>query len=112
MSQRDTIDQAIWKVVATIPKGKVMAYGEVARRAGLPRGARRVGPALGRAPEAMKLPWHRVLGAGGKIAFPRDHPGYQRQVDLLSVDGLLLVKGKVAASDVITAQSMDELLWG
>ncbi len=58
-------DRAIWRAVRAIPKGKVATYGDVARSAGMPRGARRVAAALRSAPPG--LPWHRVLGAGGRI---------------------------------------------
>ena len=48
---------------------RVSTYGEVAKLAGLPRGARQVGRALGKAPASRKLPWYRVIAAGGRIAF-------------------------------------------
>jgi len=50
----------IYRVVRGIPRGRVMTYGEVARRAGLPRGARTVGRAMAASPE--ELPWQRVVG--------------------------------------------------
>jgi methylated-DNA-protein-cysteine methyltransferase related protein len=50
----------IYAVVGSIPRGRVMTYGEVARRAGLPRGARTVGRAMAASPAA--LPWQRVVG--------------------------------------------------
>lgn len=50
----------IHRVVRGIPRGRVMTYGEVARRAGLPRGARTVGRAMAASPEV--LPWQRVVG--------------------------------------------------
>ena len=50
----------IYRVVRGIPRGRVMTYGEVARRAGLPRGARTVGRAMAASAEA--LPWQRVVG--------------------------------------------------
>ncbi|MBI1787702.1 MAG: MGMT family protein, partial [Acidobacteria bacterium] len=55
------IEEAVWR----IPKGKVSTYGDVARAAGYPRAARRVAAALRGAPPGC--PWHRVLGAGGRI---------------------------------------------
>lgn len=58
----------IQKVIARIPKGKVASYGEVARAAGYEGAARQVAWALRGADG--KLPWHRVLGVGGKILLP------------------------------------------
>jgi methylated-DNA-protein-cysteine methyltransferase related protein len=50
----------ILDVIRAIPRGRVMTYGEVARVAGLPRGARVVGYAL-RAAKG-RVPWQRVVG--------------------------------------------------
>jgi methylated-DNA-protein-cysteine methyltransferase related protein len=66
----------IRRVVAKIPKGKVATYGAVATAAGFPGNARRVAWALRNTDG--KLPWHRVLGAGGKILLPRDAGAEQR----------------------------------
>jgi methylated-DNA-protein-cysteine methyltransferase related protein len=52
--------ERILDVVRAIPRGHVMTYGEVARAAGLPRGARVVGYAL-RAAKG-RVPWQRVVG--------------------------------------------------
>ena len=80
--------ESIWRVVAAIPAGRVSTYGEVAKLAGLPRGARQVGRALGKAPASLKLPWYRVIGAGGRIALPRDSAGYRTQVSKLRAEGV------------------------
>ena len=60
-------DKMFTRMLATvrrIPFGKVSTYGEVAYAAGFPGAARQVAWAL----HASKgLPWHRVVGAGGKI---------------------------------------------
>jgi methylated-DNA-protein-cysteine methyltransferase-like protein len=57
----------IHAAVRTVPRGKVSTYGEVARAAGFPGASRQVVWAL-RAGKA--LPWHRIVGAGGKILLP------------------------------------------
>ncbi len=64
------------RVVAKIPRGKVATYGAVAEAAGFPGNARRVAWAL--AKTEGRLPWHRVLGAGGKIRLPREAGAEQR----------------------------------
>ncbi|HEX4606386.1 MAG TPA: MGMT family protein [Candidatus Angelobacter sp.] len=53
--------------ILKIPRGQVSSYGAVASAAGLPRGARLVVRVLG---QSHGLPWHRVVGAGGRIAIP------------------------------------------
>jgi methylated-DNA-protein-cysteine methyltransferase related protein len=58
---------AMRAVVATIPPGRVMSYGAVARAAGFPRHARMVARALSEAGSGDALPWHRVINAQGRI---------------------------------------------
>lgn len=55
-------------VVRAIPAGRVSTYGQVAALAGLPGRARLVGRVLGQLPAGSRLPWHRVVAAGGRIA--------------------------------------------
>jgi methylated-DNA-protein-cysteine methyltransferase-like protein len=101
--------EAIWRVVAAIPRGSVSTYGAVAARAGLPRGARLVGRALGAAPNALALPWHRVLGAGGRIVFPHGSRLFREQRRRLLAEGLSVARGRVALPK---ADDLDALLWG
>ncbi len=51
--------------VRRIPRGKVATYGDVAYAAGFPGAARQVAWALHGSGD--RLPWQRVVGAGGKI---------------------------------------------
>ena len=90
--------QAIWHVVCTIPRGQVTTYGAVARAAGLPGRARQSGYALKVAPAAMKLPWHRVVGAGGRIVFPRSSREYREQARRLRAEGVPIAHGRVSAA--------------
>jgi methylated-DNA-protein-cysteine methyltransferase-like protein len=76
--------------VRKIPKGKVASYGEVARAAGFPGRARQVVWAL-RA--AAGLPWHRVVGAGGKILLPGENGLEQRL--RLETEGVAFRGGRV-----------------
>jgi methylated-DNA-protein-cysteine methyltransferase related protein len=62
--------------VRDIPKGKVATYGEVARAAGYPGAARQVAWALHGS--GGGLPWHRVVGAGGRILLGGDAGMEQR----------------------------------
>jgi methylated-DNA-protein-cysteine methyltransferase-like protein len=69
----------IWSVVSRIPRGRVATYGQVARMAGLSRGARTAGWALHALPDGLRIdgrpvPWHRVINAGGRIS-PRGGDG-------------------------------------
>ena len=87
--------QAIWDVVGMIPRGKVSTYGAVARAAGLPGRARLTGFALKVAPKEMHLPWHRVVGAGGRIVFPRTSVQYREQARRLRGERVAVKDGRV-----------------
>jgi len=90
--------QAIWHVVCAIPRGQVATYGTVARAAGLPGRARQAGYALRVAPEELNLPWHRVVGAGGRIAFPMATRAHKEQARRLRAEGVAVKDGRVTAS--------------
>jgi methylated-DNA-protein-cysteine methyltransferase-like protein len=93
--------QAYWDVVAMIPVGKVSTYGEVARTAGFPGRARQVGYALRLMPPQMHLPWHRVVGAGGRIVFPKSSSHFREQSRLLRSEGVKVTQGRVELSALV-----------
>ncbi|HUN75693.1 MAG TPA: MGMT family protein [Steroidobacteraceae bacterium] len=90
--------EPIWNVVCAIPRGSASTYGAVARAAGLPGRARLVGFALRVAPAELNLPWHRVVAAQGRIAFPRGSQHFREQVRRLRAEGVRVEKGRVAAA--------------
>ena len=65
--------ERIWAVVKRIPRGRVATYGQIAALAGMPRHARQAGYALAALPENVKIPWHRVINAQGRISLRRRH---------------------------------------
>jgi methylated-DNA-protein-cysteine methyltransferase-like protein len=90
--------QAIWDVVCAIPRGQVSTYGAVARAAGLPGRARLAGFALKVAPKEINLPWHRVVGAGGRIVFPISSLPHREQAKRLRAEGVVLQNGRAQHS--------------
>lgn len=96
--------QAIWDAVCTIPRGRVCTYGAVARAAGLPGRARQAGLALRVAPEELNLPWHRVVGAGGRIVFPKTTRHFKEQARRLRAEGVAVRDGRVAASAITSLE--------
>ncbi|GAA4888972.1 MGMT family protein [Saccharopolyspora cebuensis] len=86
------MDEEIWErvrsVVASIPPGRVLSYGDVAELAGI-RSPRLVGRILGE--DSADLPWFRVLRASGTTAEHLRH----RQLELLRAEGVLADGGKV-----------------
>ena len=78
--------EPVYRLVKKIPRGRVTTYGEVARALRLTGGARAVGYALAATPADRGIPWHRVLGAGGKIRVPERYAALQRK--LLETEGV------------------------
>jgi len=96
--------QEIWHVVGTIPRGQVTTYGSVARAAGLPGRARLAGRALRLAPKNMLLPWHRVVGAGGRIVFPPSSPAHREQTRRLLAEKVVVKNGRVSRDFLIALE--------
>ena len=88
------INHRIWQVVAFIPAGKVATYGDVARQAGLPGAARRVGAALRNLPADTRIPWHRVINAQGRISLPAGTAGQYTQRERLEAEGVVFRPNK------------------
>lgn len=85
-----------YTIIAQIPAGNVMSYGDVAKAAGLPSHARWVGKALAALPSRSDIPWHRVLKADGSIAFPEDSATYRTQLQRLKKEGVTMEHGRCA----------------
>lgn len=88
MAEPSDAYRRIYAVVSRIPRGRVASYGQVALLAGLGGHARQVGYALHALPDALGVPWHRVVDAGGRIS-ARSEPGADRvQRQLLEREGV------------------------
>ena len=70
--------ERIRATIMKIPRGKVATYGQVAQAAGFPGAARQVVWAL---QGSHGLPWHRVIGSGGRILL-QGHPGHEQRLRL------------------------------
>ncbi|PGS55788.1 MGMT family protein [Bacillus sp. AFS041924] len=75
------------EIIKNIPLGKVMTYGQVAKLAGSPRGARQIVRILHSMSQKYHLPWHRVLNAKGEIGI-QDEAGFLKQKQLLQKEGI------------------------
>jgi len=72
---KTSFSEKVLKIVAKIPKGKVLTYKKVAELAGKPKAYRAVGNILNKNYN-FKIPCHRVIRSDGKIG------GYNRGVKL------------------------------
>jgi len=81
----------VYRWVRQIPRGRVVTYGQVARALRLPGGGRTAGRAMAACPPGV--PWHRVLGAGGRLLTREPHSSFQRQ--LLAREGVEFLGARV-----------------
>lgn len=79
-------EQSLYTVLASLTKGSVCSYGQLAHRAGYPNYARQVGKTLSNLPKDTKLPWYRVVNSQGKISLTGDR--FLRQKELLEAEGI------------------------
>lgn len=85
----DGFNARVWRLLAEIPAGETISYGETARRAGEPGAAQAAGVALNRNPIPLILPCHRVIGVdGAMVGFGG---GLERKTWLLRHEGALLI---------------------
>jgi len=103
--------QLIYAAIAAIPRGEVATYGGIAARAGMPGGARRVARALAEAPRSLRLPWHRVVAAGGRIALPMGSEAHAEQVRRLEREGHVVRNNRVTLPVLQAEGGLDALLW-
>lgn len=108
MPQLSAADR-ILAAVRAIPRGQVAGYGEIARRAGLPGRARMAARVLSENTDPG-LPWHRVLRADGRIAFPEGSRGFREQSRRLRSEGVVVRNGRVRLPTRVV--DIDEAVWG
>lgn len=82
---------AVWDILKTIPYGKVVTYGMIARemaaRQNLPHmSAQAVGGAVGHNPISILIPCHRVIGANGNLTGYAG--GMEKKRALLQLEGM------------------------
>lgn len=78
--------QRVYEVARAIAPGRVLTYGEVARRIGEPGASRAVGQALGLNPFAPVVPCHRVLAAGGRSGGFSAEGGANTKLRMLEIE--------------------------
>lgn len=87
--------ERVYEYVKTVPRGKVVTYGQVAAAIGAPRCARQVGWALHVNPEPGVIPCHRVVNREGRLAPAFAFGGEEVQASLLEAEGVEVRDGYV-----------------
>lgn len=102
--------ERILAAIRAIPRGETAAYGVVAQRAGLPGRARLVARLLSQNDDPT-LPWHRVLRADGRSAFPPGSSQCEEQLKRLRSESVRVDDhGRVRPAK--RGKSLDEEIWG
>lgn len=83
----------VYKLVKKIPRGRVTTYGALARALHLRGGARAAGHAMAACYSGEGIPWHRVVGAGGRLLISEPRASLQRR--LLETEGVVLTERRV-----------------
>lgn len=65
--QGTAFQQAVWRALQGIPRGRTSTYARIAAAAGSPAAVRATGAAIGRNPVSILVPCHRVLGQDGSL---------------------------------------------
>ena len=83
--------KAVWEILLTIPYGKTMTYGEIAKQLALQKGiqqmsAQAVGSAVGHNSISLIIPCHRVVGSDGSLTGYAG--GIDKKAKLLKLEGI------------------------
>ena len=94
MSKNDFF-QRVYKVVRTIPVGRVTTYGLIAKKLGSASSARTVGWALNACHNDSSIPAHRVVNRNGLLSGKHHFKGFDLMKQLLENEGIEVNDDKV-----------------
>lgn len=90
-----TMKEKAYEFLKTIPKGKVVTYGQIAEYLGNKRLARVVGNILHSNPDGDKYPCYKVVDSKGNLSKSYAFGGIERQKERLENDGITVKNYKV-----------------
>jgi methylated-DNA-[protein]-cysteine S-methyltransferase len=80
-------NRGVYDIARSIPPGKTLTYGDIAKKLGGVELSRDVGQALGRNPCPIVVPCHRVLAAGNKPGGFSARGGVETKLKMLEIEG-------------------------
>ena len=87
-------NEDVYDLLRKIPAGKVTTYGDLAKALGNPSASRIIGSIIGKNPNPIQVPCHRVIMSDGKLG------GYAygtaKKKELLEKEGLSFTNGIVS----------------
>ena len=87
--------EKVYEFLRTIPKGKVVTYGQIAEYLGNRRLARVVGNILHNNPDENKYPCYKVVNSKGNLSKQFAFGGIEKQKEKLEKEGIVVNNYKV-----------------
>ena len=87
--------EEVYEFLKTIPKGKVVTYGQIAEYLGNRKLARVVGNILHNNPDECKYPCYKVVDGKGNLSKHFAFGGIEKQKEKLESDGIVVSNYKV-----------------
>lgn len=87
--------EKVYEFLRTIPKGKVVTYGQIAEYLGNKKLARVVGNILHNNPDEDKYPCYKVVDGKGNLSKQFAFGGIEKQKEKLGKDGIVVINYKV-----------------
>lgn len=87
--------QKVYEYLQTIPKGKVVTYGQIAQYLGNKHWAQPVGNILHQNPDGDKYPCYKVVNGKGRLAVGYAFGGVEQQKKRLEQDGVEVLNYRV-----------------
>jgi methylated-DNA-[protein]-cysteine S-methyltransferase len=103
LAKLSSYQQAILRILAEIPKGKVTTYSDLAKELSVrdskwsPSASRAVGTTMRNNPCGPQIPCHRVIKSDGTVGNFRggEKGAVDEKISMLRDEGVILVKGKI-----------------
>ncbi len=96
--------EQVYKILKTIPAGKVVTYGQLAKLAGNPKAARAIGLYMRTNPDAPKTPCHRVVASDGSLHGYSGSGGVEQKRKMLIAEGVVFKKQQPLKVDLHISQ--------
>ncbi len=91
------LNERVYTELAKIPKGSVITYKELAKRVGVPKAIRRVATIVGKNPNPIIIPCHRVIRSDmtvGEYTY-KGKRNQQKKINLLKAEGVQIQNKRV-----------------
>jgi O-6-methylguanine DNA methyltransferase len=93
-----TFKEKVYALTKSIPKGRVVTYGQLARMSGHPKAARAIGMCMRTNPNAPIVPCHRVVASDGSLTGYSGGNGIPTKKEMLLNEGVIFKGERVDLS--------------